>query len=50
MSASVLSNLLCEFWKGYKMRGLSSIFIAFLVTSLINSILQEHECWIPTSS
>ena len=35
MSAHVLLNLLNELWKRDKMQGLSS---------LINSIIQEHEC------
>ena len=38
MSARVLLNLLNEFGKRDKMRGLPSI-----ATSLINSITQEHE-------
>ena len=43
MSAHVLSNLLNEQGKSAKMRGLSSILSLF-ATSLINSIIQEHEC------
>ena len=39
MSAHVLLNLLNELGKIYKMRGLPS-----LITSLINSMIQEHEC------
>ena len=35
MSAHVLLNLLNELWKRHKMQGLPS---------LINSIIQEHEC------
>ena len=37
MSAHVLLNLLTELGKGDKMRG-------FFATSLISSIIQEHEC------
>ena len=37
MNAHVLSNLLNEFGKRDKMRG-------FFATSLINSIIQGHEC------
>ena len=40
MSAHVLLNLLNELGKRDKMRG----FISFFATSLINSIIQEHEC------
>ena len=43
MSAHVLLNLLKELGKQDKMQGLSSILSLF-VTSLINSIIQEHEC------
>ena len=43
MNAHVLLNLLNEFGKRDKMRGLPSILSLF-ATSLINSILQEHEC------
>ena len=43
MSAHVLLNLLNELRKRDKMRGLPSIF-SFFATSLINSIIQEHEC------
>ena len=43
MSAHVLLNLLNEFRKSDKMRGLLSIFSLF-TTSLINSKIQEHEC------
>ena len=39
----MLLNLLNELRKRDKMRGLSSI-ISLFVTSLINSIIQEHEC------
>ena len=42
MSAHVLLNLLNELGKSDKMRG-SSILLLF-ATSLINSIIQEHEC------
>ena len=44
MSAHVLLNLLNELGKRDKMRGLPSILSLFLPTSLINSIIQEHEC------
>ena len=43
MSAHVLLNLLNELRKQDKMRGLPSIYISFFA-SLINSIIQEHEC------
>ena len=43
MIANVLLNLLNELWKTDKMRGLPSIYL-FFATSLINSIIQEHEC------
>ena len=43
MSAHVLLSLLNELGKRDKMRGLPSIFISF-ARSLINSIIQEHEC------
>ena len=39
MSAQVLLNLLNELGKRDKMRGLQQF-----ATSLINSIIQEHEC------
>ena len=41
MSAHVLLNLLNEMGKIDKMRGLP---ISLFATSLINSIMQEHEC------
>ena len=44
MSAYVLLNLLNELGKRDKMRGLPSILSLFFATSLINSIIQEHEC------
>ena len=44
MSAHVLLNLLNELRKKDKMRGLPSILSHFFATSLINSIIQEHEC------
>ena len=45
MSAHVLLNLLNELGKIDKMQGLSSgPFYLFFATSLINSIIQEHEC------
>ena len=43
MSAHVLLNLLNEFGKRDQMRGLQ-IILYFFATSLINSIIQEHEC------
>ena len=43
MSAHVLLNLLNEMRKRDKMRGLPSILSLF-ATSLIKSIIQEHEC------
>ena len=43
MSAHVLLNLLNELGKRDKMRGLPSNLSLF-VMSLINSIIQEHEC------
>ena len=43
MSAHVFLNLLNELGKRDKMRGLLSILSLF-ATSLINSIIQEHEC------
>ena len=43
MSAPVLLNLLNKLGKRDEMRGLSSI-LSLLCTSLINSIIQEHEC------
>ena len=43
MSAHVLLNLLNQLGKIDKMLGLSSILSLF-ATSLMNSIIQEHEC------
>ena len=43
MSAHVLLNLLNELGKRDKMRGLRAFYL-FFTTSLINSIIQEHEC------
>ena len=43
MSAHVLLILLNQLGKRDKMRGLLSIHL-FSATSLINSIIQEHEC------
>ena len=43
MSAHVLLNSLNELGKRDKMRGLPSTLSLF-ATSLINSIIQEHEC------
>ena len=42
MSAHLLLNLLNELGKSDKMRGLPLYY--FFATSLINSIIQEHEC------
>ena len=45
MSAHVLLSLLNESGgKSDKMPGLPSILSFFFATSLINSIIQEHEC------
>ena len=44
MSAHVLLNLLKELRKIDKMRGLPNILSFFFARSLINSIMQEHEC------
>ena len=43
MSDHVLLNLLNESGKRDKMRGLLAFYL-FFATSLINSIIQEHEC------
>ena len=43
MRADFLLNLLNELGKRDKMRGLPSILSLFC-NSLINSIIQEHEC------
>ena len=43
MSAHVLLKLLNKLWERDKMRGLPSNYL-FFATSLINSIIQEHEC------
>ena len=43
MSANVLLNSLNELRKRDRIGGLPSI-ISFFTTSLINSIIQEHEC------
>ena len=43
MIAHILLNLLNELGKRDKMRGLQA-FNLFFATSLINSIIQEHEC------
>ena len=45
MSAHVLLNLFNELGKRDKMRGLPSILSLF-ATSLINSIIQERQCYI----
>ena len=44
MSTHVLLNLLNEFRKRDILRGLPSILSIFFSRSLINSIIQEHEC------
>ena len=44
MNAHVLLNILNELGQSDKMRGLPSILSQFFATSLINSIIQEHEC------
>ena len=46
MSAHVLLNLLNKLRKRDKMQGLPSILSLFRNKSLINSIIQEHECYI----
>ena len=43
MIVHVLWNLFNELGKRDKMRGLASIF-SFFAMSLINSMIQEHEC------
>ena len=43
MSALFLLNILNELGKRDKVRGLASILL-ILAKSLINSIIQEHEC------
>ena len=43
MSAHVLLNLLNELGKRDKMRVLQSVCL-FFAMSLINSIIQEHDC------
>ena len=43
MSAQLLLNLLNELGKKDNMRGMPSVLSLF-TTSLINSIIQEHEC------
>ena len=44
MSTHVLLNLLNELGKSDKIRGLLSILSLFFAMSLINSIIQEHDC------
>ena len=44
MSTHVLLNLLNELGKRDKNARLVEHFISFFATSLINSIIQEHEC------
>ena len=43
MSAHVSLNILNELRKRDKMRGLLSIYL-FFTMSLINSLIQEHDC------
>ena len=43
MSAHVLLNLLNELGKTDQRRGLRAFYL-FFATSLMNSIIQEHEC------
>ena len=43
MSAHVLLNLLNELGKRDKIQGFPSL-LSLVSTSLINSIIQEHEC------
>ena len=43
MSSQVLLNLLNELGKEIKCEA-CHLFYTFLTTSLINSIIQEHEC------
>ena len=45
MSAHVLLKLLNEFGKGAKCKACRSFYL-FFATSLINSIIQEHKCYI----
>ena len=44
ISAHVVLNLFNKLGKRDKMRGLPSILSLFFATSVINSIIQEHEC------
>ena len=46
MIANVLLNLLNELGKIDKMLGLSSILSLFRNEFFLNSIIQEHECYI----
>ena len=46
MNVHVLLNLLKDLSKSDKMLGLPSIFITFLLKKILNSIIQEHRCWI----
>ena len=43
MSAHVLLNVLNELWKEIKFEACLAFYL-FFATSLINSIIQEHEC------
>ena len=45
MSAHVLLNLLNKLGKEIKCEACRSFYLLF-VTSLINSIIQEPECWV----
>ena len=44
MSAHVLLNLLNVLRKRDKCEACQAIYLFFFATSLINSIIQEHEC------
>ena len=44
MSTHVLLNFLNELGKAIKCEAVLSILSFFFATSLINSIIQEHEC------
>ena len=46
MSARDLLNLSNKLRKRDKCKPFAEHFISFFQTSLINSIIQEHECWI----
>ena len=44
MSAHALLNLLNELGKGIKCEACQAFYLFFFATSLINAIIQEHEC------